>query len=60
LLVTSATYRQDARVTPENLTRDPANRLLARGPRFRMDGETLRDAALAVSGLLVERVGGPR
>jgi hypothetical protein len=59
LLVTSATYRQDARVTPEHLTRDPANRLLARGPRFRMDGETLRDAALAVSGLLVERVGGP-
>ncbi|MFO1450884.1 MAG: DUF1553 domain-containing protein [Opitutaceae bacterium] len=58
LLVTSATYRQSARVTPEHLAKDPANRLLARGPRFRMDGETLRDAALAASGLLVERIGG--
>jgi hypothetical protein len=59
LLVTSATYRQSAAVTPELLLRDPGNRLLARGPRFRMDAEMLRDSALSVSGLLVERIGGP-
>ncbi len=59
LLVTSATYRQTARVKPEHLVKDPANRLLARGPRFRMDGEVLRDAALATSGLLVGTIGGP-
>jgi mono/diheme cytochrome c family protein len=58
-LVTSAAYRQSARLTKELLARDPANRLLARGPRFRLDAEGLRDQALAVSGLLVERVGGP-
>lgn len=59
LLVTSATYRQSAVVTPNLLARDPANLLFARGPRFRMDAEMLRDSALAASGLLVEKVGGP-
>ncbi|NNM30029.1 MAG: DUF1553 domain-containing protein, partial [Akkermansiaceae bacterium] len=59
LLVTSATYRQDATVTAEKLARDPGNRLVARGPRFRLDAETLRDQALSVSGLLVEKLGGP-
>ncbi|MCR9247410.1 MAG: PSD1 and planctomycete cytochrome C domain-containing protein [bacterium] len=57
-LVTSATYRQSARVRPEVLARDPDNRLLARGPRFRLDGETLRDQALMLGGLLVRTVGG--
>ncbi len=59
LLVTSATYRQSSVVTAELLAKDPGNRLLARGPRIRMDAEMLRDSALAVSGLLVEKVGGP-
>ena len=59
LLVTSATYRQSAKVTPALLERDPKNRLLARGPRFRMDAEMLRDTALAASGLLVGKEGGP-
>ena len=58
-LVMSATYRQSARVTPGLLVTDPRNRLLARGPRFRMDGEMLRDTALAASGLLIEKIGGP-
>ena len=58
-LVTSATYRQSATVTPALLAADPGNKLLARGPRFRMDGEMLRDTALATSGLLVEKIGGP-
>jgi len=58
-LVTSAAYRQSAKVTTDRLTKDPANRLLSRGPRFRLDAEVLRDQALFVSGLLVERVGGP-
>ncbi len=58
-MVMSATYRQSAKVTKEKLTRDPANRLLARGPRHRLDAEMLRDQALAVSGLLVEKLGGP-
>ena len=58
-LVMSATYRQSSRVTPESLAKDPANRLLSRGPRFRLDAETLRDQALFLSGLLVEHVGGP-
>jgi hypothetical protein len=55
----SATYRQSSRVTPELLAKDPVNRLLARGPRGRLPAETLRDAALAASGLLQARVGGP-
>ena len=59
LLVTSATYRQTAVVTPERLAKDPDNKLLSRGPRFRMDGEMLRDNALMASGLLVEKIGGP-
>jgi mono/diheme cytochrome c family protein len=58
-VVMSATYRQSARLTPELAERDPKNRLLARGPRFRMDSEMLRDTALAASGLLVEKIGGP-
>jgi hypothetical protein len=58
-LVMSAAYRQSSRLTPERLARDPANRLLSRGPRYRLDAEMLRDQALAVSGLLVEHLGGP-
>ncbi len=58
-LVTSATYRQSENASAERLAKDPANKYLARGPRFRMDGEMLRDSALAASGLLVEKVGGP-
>ncbi|HET6325906.1 MAG TPA: PSD1 and planctomycete cytochrome C domain-containing protein [Planctomycetaceae bacterium] len=59
LIVTSATYRQTSRVTPEQYTRDPYNRLLARGPRFRVDAEIVRDIALESSGLLNSRLGGP-
>jgi hypothetical protein len=58
-LVMSATYRQSATATREKVIEDPQNRLLSRGPRYRLDAETLRDQALALSGLLVERVGGP-
>ena len=58
-IVMSATYRQSAAVTPDLLERDPENRLLARGPRFRLDAETLRDQALFISGLLHEETGGP-
>ncbi len=59
LLVTSATYRQSPVVTKAKLAKDPQNRLLARGPRFRMDAEMIRDNALASSGLLVDKLGGP-
>ena len=59
LIVTSATYRQSSVATPALLQRDPENRLLARGPRFRLPAEMIRDQALAVSGLLVEKIGGP-
>ncbi len=59
LIVTSATYRQSSHVTTELLARDPDNRLLARAPRVRLSAEMVRDQALAVSGLLVEKVGGP-
>ena len=59
LLVMSSTYRQSAQVTPEKREKDPQNRLLSRGPRFRMDAEMVRDYALAASGLLVEKIGGP-
>jgi mono/diheme cytochrome c family protein len=59
LLVTSSTYRQAAVLTPEKKAKDPANRLLSRGPRYRMDGEMVRDYALAASGLLVKKIGGP-
>ncbi len=58
-IVMSAAYRQDSKVTPDLLQRDPENRLLARGPRFRLPAEMIRDQALAVSGLLVEKTGGP-
>ena len=58
-IVTSATYRQSAVAPAGLIARDPANRLLARGPRFRMTPEMLRDQALAASGLLVEKLGGP-
>ncbi|MBS1807145.1 MAG: PSD1 domain-containing protein [Acidobacteria bacterium] len=59
LIVTSATYRQSSKVTPQLLEKDPFNRLLARGPRFRVEGEIVRDIALAASGLLNAKVGGP-
>ncbi|MGP0063911.1 MAG: DUF1553 domain-containing protein, partial [Isosphaeraceae bacterium] len=58
-MVMSAAYRQSSRVTPEKLAKDPANRLLSRGARYRLDAEMVRDQALFVSGLLVEKVGGP-
>src|SRR5262249_17601004 len=58
LIAMSATYRQASRVTPEMLQRDADNQLLARGPRFRLDAEVIRDSALAMSGLLVEKLGG--
>jgi hypothetical protein len=58
-MVLSATYRQSSKVTPQLVERDPENRLLARGPRFRLSAELIRDQALAVSGLLVEKIGGP-
>lgn len=58
-IVTSATYRQSSRMTGKSAMRDPENRLLARGPRFRLPAETVRDQALAASGLLVEQIGGP-
>jgi hypothetical protein len=58
-MVTSTTYQQSATPSPEALRQDPANHLYARGPRFRMDAETIRDSALALSGLLVEKIGGP-
>ncbi|MFO1437119.1 MAG: DUF1553 domain-containing protein [Verrucomicrobiaceae bacterium] len=59
LIVTSETFRQSSNFTPELLARDPDNRLLARGPRFRLPAEVIRDQALAVSGLLVPTIGGP-
>ena len=59
LMVTSAAYRQSAATTPEKLAKDNANRLLSRGPRFRMDAEMVRDYALASAGLLVKQIGGP-
>ncbi len=59
LIVSSATYRQSATTTKKKLAKDAGNRLLARGPRFRMDGEMVRDYGLAASGLLVSKIGGP-
>ncbi len=58
LIVMSHAYRQDTEVSPELFAQDPENRLLARGPRFRFDAEMIRDNALAISGLLVEKLGG--
>jgi hypothetical protein len=59
LIVTSATYRQSSRATPDLSARDPYNKLLARGPRFRLEAEMVRDVALSASGLLREKLGGP-
>jgi hypothetical protein len=58
LMVTSAAYRQDSRVTPQLLNQDPENRLVSRGPRFRLDAEELRDEALFIGGLLNLDIGG--
>ena len=58
LLVTSATYRQSSRITDESFRQDPENRLLARGPRLRLQAEMIRDASLSAGGLLVRSVGG--
>ena len=59
LLVTSAAYRQSSRVTPELLEKDPDNRLVSRGPRFRLSAEMIRDQSLAVGGLLSPKMYGP-
>jgi hypothetical protein len=59
LIVTSATYRQSSRVTPELLAKDPENKLLARGPRVRLDAEQIRDSALKAAGLLSSKMFGP-
>ena len=59
LIVTSSTYQQSSAVSQELLTKDPYNRLLARGPRVRVEAEIVRDIALAASGLLNDKVGGP-
>ncbi|MDQ6630579.1 MAG: PSD1 and planctomycete cytochrome C domain-containing protein [Verrucomicrobiota bacterium] len=59
LIVNSSTYQQSSKVTPELYARDQYNRLLARGPRFRVEGEIVRDITLASSGLLNETIGGP-
>jgi len=58
-IVMSATYKQSSYVTPKLIEKDPDNRFMARGPRFRLDGQSLRDQALAVSGLLATTIGGP-
>ncbi len=59
VIVTSATYRQSSKVSPELLKADPENKLLARGARFRADAEIVRDVALSASGLLNSKIGGP-
>ncbi len=59
LIVMSATYRQSSRISPQIAAKDPNNRLLSHGPRFRMDAEMIRDNALATSGLLIDKIGGP-
>jgi hypothetical protein len=59
LIVTSATYRQSSKATTEMEERDPENRLFARGPRVRLAAEEIRDNALAISGLLNDKIGGP-
>ncbi len=58
-MVTSATYRQSSKTTPEHIDRDPKNRLHARAPRIRLEAEMVRDQALALSGLLSRKIGGP-
>ena len=59
LIVTSETYQQSSKATPESLSKDQFNRWLGRGPRFRVEGEIVRDITLAVSGLLNTKMGGP-
>jgi mono/diheme cytochrome c family protein len=59
LIVISSTYRQASHTTPELMQKDPDNRLLARGPRFRLPAEMIRDQALAAAGLLRDKIGGP-
>jgi len=59
LMLNSSAYRQSAAASGQKIERDPYNRLLSRGPRFRMDGEMVRDYALAASGLLTDKIGGP-
>ncbi len=59
LIVMSSTYQQSSRVTPQLVKRDPYNKLYARGPRFRLPAEAVRDNALAISGLLSDKMGGP-
>ena len=58
-IVMSATYRQSSRITEQKLQQDPLNRLISRGPRYRLPGEVIRDQALFAAGLLVEKIGGP-
>ena len=59
IMMMSATYRQSAAITPVKLEKDPFNKLLSRGPHYRLDAEEIRDQALAASGLLVRKIGGP-
>ncbi|HYP12662.1 MAG TPA: DUF1549 and DUF1553 domain-containing protein, partial [Bryobacteraceae bacterium] len=59
LIVTSNAYRQSSTVTPQHLELDPGNRLISRGPRFRLEAEMIRDVALAASGLISSKIGGP-
>jgi hypothetical protein len=59
LIVTSAAYRQSSKATPELIEKDPANMLLSRGARFRVEAETVRDITLSASGLLSSKIGGP-
>lgn len=59
MIVMSSTYRQAATLTPDKIEKDPGNRLLSRGPRYRLDAEEIRDTALAISGLMVQKIGGP-
>ena len=58
LMLMSSTYRQSSKANPEKFTKDPQNRILARGPRFRLDAESIRDQALSLSGLLGNKIGG--
>lgn len=58
-MVMTSAFQQSSQLTPELVSKDPENRLLARGPRYRLDAEALRDQALAMSGLLVDKIGGP-
>ncbi len=58
-IVMTATYKQTSKITRDRLAKDPADRLLSRAPRYRLDAETIRDQALALGGLLVEKIGGP-